>query len=32
MDRREVEEEISKWTEEVITGCDQKRDRKEEQA
>lgn len=32
MDGREVEEEISKWTEEVITGCDQKGNREEKQA
>ena len=32
MDGREVEEEIRKWAEEVITGCDQKRSRVEKQA
>lgn len=32
MDGREVEEEINKWTEEVITECDQKGNRKEKPA
>lgn len=32
MDGREVEKDITKWTEEVITGGDQKRNRKEKEA